>query len=301
MCEDAVHEVPAKFAELLLALGIPEQVFAVFADGDIGVHAAAIHADHRLRQEARREAHVRGHLAANQLVKLNLVRGGNHFAIPVVDFELRRRDFRVIFLVLESHRSLHFRGRINKRAQRIARQRMVVTAGIHVFEFAGFVVTPLRVLPPEKKSFDFIGGVQRIAFFLVEAIRVAFQHSANVCGVRRAVFVNHVPENQNLARSENIRWRPVKRAPIHCQPQIAFALRRKSANRRSVERQIVPALDQKFLVVIEHVQPAFEVAEQYRHGLDALFVRQILQPFFLNLVRRNSLLALLLGLQIQLL
>ena len=33
---------------------------------------------------------------------------------------------------------------------------------------------------------------------------------------------------------------------------------------------------EKLLVVIEHVQPAFEVAEQDRYGLDALLVRQVL-------------------------
>ena len=43
-----------QLAELLFALGIPEQVLAVFADGDVGVHAAAVHADDRLGQEATR-------------------------------------------------------------------------------------------------------------------------------------------------------------------------------------------------------------------------------------------------------
>src|SRR5437660_1104970 len=52
MREDAVHEVPAKFAELLLALRIPEQVLALLADGNVSVHATPIHSDHRLRQEA---------------------------------------------------------------------------------------------------------------------------------------------------------------------------------------------------------------------------------------------------------
>src|SRR5437660_5653921 len=52
VCEDAVHKVPAKFAELLLALGIPKQVLALLADGNVSVHATPIHSDHRLRQEA---------------------------------------------------------------------------------------------------------------------------------------------------------------------------------------------------------------------------------------------------------
>jgi len=48
------------------------------------------------------------------------------------------------------------------------------------------------------------------------------------------------------------------------------------------------------------VQAAFQVAEQHRHGLDPLFVRQIFNALFLNFVRSNSLLTLLLGFQIQL-
>src|SRR5260370_1762320 len=52
--------------------------------------------------------------------------------------------------------------------------------------------------------------------------------------------------------------------------QIAFALRGEAADGRAVEGQVVPALDKELLVVIEHVQPAFQVAEQDRDGLDAL-------------------------------
>ena len=47
------------------------------------------------------------------------------------------------------------------------------------------------------------------------------------------------------------------------------------------------------------MQAAFKVAEQDGHGLDALFVGQVLQAFFLNLVWGNAVLALLLGLQVQ--
>ncbi len=84
------------------------------------------------------------------------------------------------------------------------------------------------------------------------------------------------------------------------EPQIALALRGKAADRRAVERQVVPALDQELLVVVEHVQAAFEVAEQHGDGLDPLLVGQVLQALFLNLVGGNALPALLLGLQVQL-
>ena len=86
------------------------------------MHAAAIDAHHRLRQEARRETHLIGHLATDQLVKLDLIGGPDYVRIAVIDFELLRRDFRVVLLVLEAHGALDFGGRIDKRSQRIAGQ-----------------------------------------------------------------------------------------------------------------------------------------------------------------------------------
>ena len=63
--EDAVDKVPAELAEFFLALGIPEEVFAVAANGNVGVHAAAIDAHDGLRKEAGGEAHIGGDLPAN--------------------------------------------------------------------------------------------------------------------------------------------------------------------------------------------------------------------------------------------
>ena len=48
------------------------------------------------------------------------------------------------------------------------------------------------------------------------------------------------------------------------------------------------------------MQAAFEVAEEHGHGLDALFVGEILEPLFLNLVGSHAVEPLLLRLQIQL-
>ena len=47
------------------------------------------------------------------------------------------------------------------------------------------------------------------------------------------------------------------------------------------------------------MQPAFEIAEKNRHRLDALFVGEIFQPVFLNLVRGGAISALLLRLQVE--
>ncbi len=43
-----------------------------------------------------------------------------------------------------------------------------------------------------------------------------------------------------------------------------------AADGGAVEGQVVPALDEKLLVVIEHVEAAFEIAEEHGDGLDAL-------------------------------
>ena len=83
------------------------------------------------------------------------------------------------------------------------------------------------------------------------------------------------------------------------QAKIAFALRGEAADRRAVEGQIVPALDEELLVVIEHVEAAFEVAEQDRDRLDALLVREVLEALLLNLVHGHAAQALGLRLQVQ--
>ena len=127
------------------------------------------------------------------------------------------------------------------------------------------------------------------------------QHAANVRAVGSAVLVDHLAEHQDLARSEDVGRRPVKRAPVDSQPQIALTLSRKAADRRSVERQVVVALHQELLVVVQHVQPAFEVAEQHRNRLDAALVGQVLETLFLDDIGSNALPALLLGLQVQVL
>ena len=161
----------ANLLDLLFALRIPEHVLAVLADRNVGVHAAAVHAHDRLGQEARGQPHLGGHLAADQLVELDLIGRGDHFGVAVVDFELRRRDFRMVLLVLEAHGALHFGAVIDERAQRIAGQRVIVAAGVDVLELAGFVIAPLGVHALEEEAFDFVGGVQRVAVLFVNARR----------------------------------------------------------------------------------------------------------------------------------
>src|SRR5215467_6109145 len=83
------------------------------------------------------------------------------------------------------------------------------------------------------------------------------------------------------------------------QAKIALALSGESADRGTVESQIVVALHQEFLVVVEHVQPALEIAEKDRDGFNAFFVRQVLETFFLDFLNGSVFLAMFFCFQIQ--
>src|SRR6266404_6906437 len=176
----------------------------------------------------------------------------------------------MILLILESHGPLHFRASINERSQLIAGKRMVISARVDVLKSAGLGIMLLSVDSGEQESFDLIRGIQRVAFPLVQFIAVGLQNSSNIGAKRAAILVNHFAKHHYLAGAEIIGRSPVERAPINSQSQVAFSLRGESADRRAIKRQIVPTLDQKLLVIVEHVQPAFEVAEQYGNCLDTL-------------------------------
>src|ERR1700756_2800037 len=169
----------------------------------------------------------------------------------------------MVLFVLEAHSALHFGSCIDERAQGIARQRVIISASVDVLELASFVIVPLGILSLEQEALDFVGGVQRVTFLLVQRLSVALQDATNVGAVRRAALVNDFAENQDFARTEHVRGSPIEGGPVYAQPQIALALGGEAANGGTVEGEVVPALDQKLLVVIEHVQSAFEIAEEH--------------------------------------
>src|SRR5271170_5388519 len=259
--QNAIQERPAEFAEFFFALGIPEQVLAILGDGNVGVHTAAVHPNHRLRQEAGGQTHFVGDLAANQFVKLDLVGGGDNFAVSIVNFKLRRRNFRVILFVLKTHGALDFGRTVNESAQGIARKRMVIASSVHVFKFLSLVIVTLRVRALEEETFNFVGRVKGVTLFLVEVFGVSLQDTADIAAVGRAVLIDNFAENEDFAAAEVVRRTPIKSRPIHTEAKITFTLRGEAADRGAVKGKIVPALDEEFLVVIEHVQTAFEVAE----------------------------------------
>src|SRR6266478_6409149 len=116
----------------------------------------------------------------------------------------------MVFFVLEAHRTLHFSSRIDEGAQRIAGQRVVVSAGIHVLEFSSFVVATLRVRSLKQESFNLIRGIQRVLFILVHLTGKTLEPTTNIGAVGRAVFVYHFTENEHLAAAKHIRGSPVK-------------------------------------------------------------------------------------------
>ena len=63
---------------------------------------------------------LRGDLAAEQLVELDLVGGDQRLGVAVVHLELRGRHLGVVLLVLEAHRALHLGRGVDELAQRIA-------------------------------------------------------------------------------------------------------------------------------------------------------------------------------------
>jgi len=66
---------------------------------------------------------------------------------------------------------------------------------------------------------------------------------------------------------------------------VRLGLAGEAADRGAVEGQVVGRLEQELLVVVEHVQPAFEVGEADRDRLDPLFVVQVLHPRLADLAR----------------
>ena len=242
---------------------------------------------------------VVGDLAAEQLVQLNLVGSSNHLAVAEVDFELRGRDFGVVLLVLEAHGALHFGRGVDELAQRIERQRVIVAASGDEIEFTGFVICLFSILAGEEETFDFGRGVERVLLFSVEFIGVILQHSAEIAGVKCAVLIDDDAEDEDFAVAEDVGGDPVKGAPVDAETEVAFLLRGEAADGRAVEGEVFVGAQEELLVVVEQVEAALKVREQYRHGLDALFVGEVFEAFLADLVAGNTADAVMLGLQVK--
>src|ERR1700677_798337 len=177
---------------------------------------------------------------------------------------------------------------------------MIVSALVDVLELAGLMVGALGVDAIKEEALNLVRGIQRITIPGKLLISEILQNAAYVARVMAAILVNHLAKHKDLARTENVGWRPIKRAPIKSQAKIALPLRGETANRGSVEREVVVALHQKLFVVVEHMRATFEVREQHGHSLDARRVGEILQPLFLDDIGSHTIPSLLLRPQVQL-
>ena len=173
---------------------------------------------------------------------------------------------------------------------------MEISTCVHVFELPRLRETPFSVDSSKKKAFDLVGGVQRVPVLVELLLRQRLQQAARVARIGAAVLVDHISIHQDFSCAENISGPVVKGAPVDAQPQIALLLRREATNRRAVEGQVVVGLQKKLLVVIQHVQAAFQIGEQHRDRLHTFVIGEKLQPLLLNLVGGHALLALILRL-----
>jgi hypothetical protein len=207
----------------------------------------------------------------------------------------------MVLLVREAHRALRFGRRVDELTQRVTRQGVVVAAGADVLEASGLVVPTLRIAAAEQEPLDLVGRVADRAVLRVQLVRVRAQQRAHVGVITRAILLAHLAEHEHLARPEYVRRQPVEGGPVDVQPQIRFSLHREPADRRAVEREVVRRLEQELLVVIEHVQPALEIAEADRHSLDPLLLREVAHALLLHVIRRLAVQPLLFRLEVQLL
>jgi hypothetical protein len=125
-----------------------------------------------------------------------------------------------------------------------------------------------------------------------------FFRTPNIGGIRFPALIDYIPEDKNFALAEDICGSPIERAPIDAEPKVALPLRGETANGRPVEGKIVPTLKQELFVVVQHVQAAFQIAEQNSHGFDSFLVRQVLETSFPHLVSGDAILPFLFGFQV---
>jgi hypothetical protein len=188
----------------------------------------------------------------------------------------------VVLLVGEAERPLHLGRGVDEAAQGVSGKRVVVAARRGVLELPGLEVAALRVAPLEDEALDLVGDV-RDHVLLLQLRRQGLQPRAQVRGVGRTVLVAHVAKDEDLARPEHVGREPVEGRPVDREPQVGLGMPREAADRRAVEGEVVEGLQQELLVVVQHVETAFEVGEAHGHRLDALLVAEVLDPLLPDL------------------
>ena len=108
----------------------------------------------------------------------------------------------MVLLVLEAQRALHLGRRVDERAQRVAGQRVIVAAGVHVVEALLLEEVLLRIHALEQEALDLVRGVQRVAVLRELLLGKLLQHAAHIGRIGRAALVDHVRKHQHLAAAE---------------------------------------------------------------------------------------------------
>src|SRR3954451_13978414 len=102
----------------------------------------------------------------------------------------------MVLFILEPHRALHFRRRVNKGAQRVTRERVIVSASIYILKRPTLVILSLRIHPLEKEPFNLVRRIQRVTFFFKLLVGKLFQDAADVRRISPALLLNNIAENQ---------------------------------------------------------------------------------------------------------
>ena len=249
------------------------------------MHAAAVNARDRLGQEGCRHPHIGGHLPADQLVELYQVAGPHNPGVRKIQLELRRRHLRVVLLVPEAHRALRLGRGVYEGLQRRQRQGMEVAAARDKLEAGDLVVGLLGGQPFYHEALHLAGHFGRYAAQFFKLLRQGHQQGAEVGFVGRLIAVQHGAEHYDLARPENVGRQPEDAAPVHAQAQVRFLLRGKAADGGAIEGQVVAGVQEIVLVVVQHVEAPLYVREADRHGLQALFLLQVVPVFLFQFGR----------------
>ena len=296
--EKFVDDVPAEGGELAVTCGVVHQVAPFVKYGEVGMHAGAVDFHHRFGKKRCRETAHGGNLAGEELVELDLVACHEAFRTAVVEFELGRGDFGMIFFVFKAEGALGFRKMIDEEFEGAVGEGVEIAAVGDVIKTVIGLEILFRVDALEKKSFDLKGDLCLIAAF-GERVGIVFEEAARVSGVGGAVDILDKPEDHDLARPEDVAWQPAETAPVDGEAEVAFSLLRKTVDRRTVESQRVMGLFEEFLVVVEHMEAAFEVRKTDGHGFQLAFVVEIAEIFFTQGVVVHVVLDIRFGFEIQ--
>ena len=76
------------------------------------------------------------------------------------------------------------------------------------------MVAPFGIEAFEEEALDLAGRVERVAFLRIAFVCELFEGTANITGKRPSLTIEDIAEDEHLARTEDVRRSPIKRAPV---------------------------------------------------------------------------------------